>query len=285
MQKGLSYDIQGPRDQGSDIIVRLGEAEESAYFCFQVKAHDELGAKDVIKTLRHQLSQSEDAYQPLVKYYILLFAEEGVRREVIRLIQGEFVKKIHVIVVEPSYLHTFMTLPGMKTDAYIRSVIGEEDFVYRQALQDVSDWTPSQAILAFALLVADIERAEAWTFAELASWPFLQEAYSFLPDLRDEEYFRDDPNSEEGYENQSNALARKPLERLTDDLDALEANVVTVDEKVRADAASSPYIMAVLTDARARFGYEGQDLVEHALALFGYDEQWDLPLTRPESGH
>lgn len=279
IQGGLSYDIQGPRDRGTDVLVRIEAEGEAGYYCFQVKSHDELGARDLIQTLRHQLSQSEDAYQPLVRYYIVLFADEMARRDIIRLIEGEFSKKLHVTVVEPSYLHTFVSLPGLKVDAYIRSVIGEEDFVFRQALQDMSDYTPSQAIIVLGLLTQEVTGVGNWMVDDLVTWGFLQEAYALLPDWENAYYFYEDAELDE--ENLAARVdrGRDALERLRDDLDSLSDYVtMEVTGPLRIDPAEHRFVAAVLFDGWARFGYEAQELVEYALTLFALDGRWGLPL-------
>src|SRR5687767_13775782 len=50
----ITYDIQGPRDQGTDILVRQRIDDENRYICFQIKSNDDLKKSDYLKVLKAQ---------------------------------------------------------------------------------------------------------------------------------------------------------------------------------------------------------------------------------------
>lgn len=189
LHESLVYDIQGRRDEGTDVIVRVGESPEQSYLCFQVKADYELAEKDLLKTLRSQLVQTQNAYHPLEHYYILLFADEIRRRDQLRDVRQAFVRQPGVSVVSPAFLHTFVHLPDVKVDAYIKSLIGTDDIVYRQATEELSGLSPTQAaVIVFLLVGRFFSAVPGSTVSELTSSLLLQDWYSLVPDYRSSEF-------------------------------------------------------------------------------------------------
>ena len=70
----ITYDIQGPRDAGTDVVLRERQEDDGyEYVCFQVKSHNDLTEKDYLKTLKSQLFDTRRLYQPTLKdYYVLI---------------------------------------------------------------------------------------------------------------------------------------------------------------------------------------------------------------------
>jgi hypothetical protein len=48
----IEYDVQGLRDQGTDVVVRLAASGRESYVCFQVKSHKEIEDSDLVAKLR-----------------------------------------------------------------------------------------------------------------------------------------------------------------------------------------------------------------------------------------
>ena len=64
----VEYDIQGMRDEGTDVLVRLTAANATVFVCLQVKSHLELAAEEQVNSLRLQQSRSDDHYGENITY-------------------------------------------------------------------------------------------------------------------------------------------------------------------------------------------------------------------------
>ena len=152
----VAYDIQGFRDMGTDVLIRVTEEEETRYICFQIKSEDDLSKKGFLKTLKSQLFDCESHFQILSEYYILLCCDGRKNKEKIRLIKGEFAKKDRVFVIDPEFGLTFLRLKTIHIDALIKSILGHEDIVIKEASSLVSGLTPTERGVAYYLNSARI---------------------------------------------------------------------------------------------------------------------------------
>lgn len=136
----LTYDIQGLRDEGADILVRLhSPTGASRYICLQVKSHIELHDQSVVNKLQLQYSASEDEYAPIT-FFVILAADmtDKIRQKVVRSIQSSFKKKANVVVVEPQYTATFLSLRSSQMDAILTDAFRTGDPVLTEAKAQLS---------------------------------------------------------------------------------------------------------------------------------------------------
>src|ERR1043165_6559025 len=68
----ITYDIQGPRDKGVDIIVKQRVEDELHFICFQIKSDNDLKKPDYLKILKAQWFDADRAYARIDDYYIVL---------------------------------------------------------------------------------------------------------------------------------------------------------------------------------------------------------------------
>lgn len=73
----ISHVVQGPRDQGVDVLLKLGSADEpERYVAFQIKSYSEISDKkqELSKNLKSGLHDAISHYGAgLVQYYIIFF--------------------------------------------------------------------------------------------------------------------------------------------------------------------------------------------------------------------
>ena len=96
----ITYDIQGVRDRGSDVVLKQSDENINRFICFQIKTKEDLAKGDYLKTLKAQYYDSLSSYQELIDYYILLcfHSEDKKYKEKMRTIEADFVpsKNAHV---------------------------------------------------------------------------------------------------------------------------------------------------------------------------------------------
>jgi len=276
----VAYDIQGLRDMGTDVLIRVTEEEETRYICFQIKSEDDLGKKGFLKTLKSQWFDCESHFQMLSEYYILLCCDGRKNKEKIRLIKGEFAKKDRVFVIDPEFGLTFLRFKKIHIDALIRGILGHEDIVIKEASSLVAGLTPTERGVTYYLIHERIyEGKEHISFEELADSPFLNSLYKAVPDydrrwFLERDLFEDDENEiEYEWENEEYELRGLELsERLSEDLNTLERDLISMDRGTNTYCvileAVRP-LMVLMMDGEIRYSYAGDDLLEYMMSLFG----------------
>lgn len=273
LHRAMTYDVQGLRDEGADVVVRLTQDEGSPqeYVCFQVKAHDELGHPRIASLLREQHSRAVDRYEPMLRYYILPFGVADVRRrrsdgtavpypddrrDVVRNIAGEFVRKPDVVVVEPSFLSSFVDLTEPRIDAFVTSILGEGDPVRRQFDAELSSYSTHQLAVILRLAALWVVAPSLSVSADdVASDPSVARALD-APEL-----WRVDGQWENSYDSAGgDADVAACLTELADVIDV-------VGDRVRLATTAFPAVMALLHDAHVRFGHDAAALVDYGMWL------------------
>ena len=194
----VTYDIQGLYDAGTDVLLRLQSVNDCRFIGVQIKSHKELGQKDLIVSLRDQLSRSEDRYSPLLRWYLFLGADisdQTDRRtfQRVRAIQSAFAKKPKVTIVDPVYAMTFLRLSKAQMDSLTTLTLRTGDPLVEDASADLRRH-PVEAALLLRLVTNTVGREAAQTtFKELQSDPWLREIALRTP--RDNEQY--DPESDD----------------------------------------------------------------------------------------
>jgi hypothetical protein len=253
-QSGVIYDVQGPQDEGADVMIRLAGSEGQEFVCFQVKSDRELTADKLDTLLRAQYVQAADAYHPMVRYYLLPFAdvELGInrgknwkdRREIVKRINGVFKRTANVLVVQPEMLKTFVELTDTRIDAFVKAVIGQDDFVLNECRQEL------------AALPEDYSAIVANLCARFVADPAVSSEWDELASAANEV-------TSDGLFAAAHAID-KSSEELANFLWLLEDRVVTdTTTSVRLAPDGFPATVALMYDARVRFGYRGKALVDY----------------------
>src|SRR3990167_8989691 len=85
--KKIVYDIQGLRDEGTDVLLREVVAESPWFICLQIKSENDVHGRDILKNLKAQFFDSAQRYgDSLVEYYVLLCCDSKKHKDIIRAI-------------------------------------------------------------------------------------------------------------------------------------------------------------------------------------------------------
>lgn len=281
IQNAWSCDVQGPRDEGGDVAVRIvpDESRSAEYICFQVKAHDELGRSGIASKLREQHSRAVDMYDRLLQYFILPFGvadpkgkdESGKwvgysfdRRDVVRRISVEFVRKNEVTVVTPRELAAFVELTNGRVDAYIKSIVGEEDVVVEKAAREIEGLLLHQIAPLMRLAAhAAVRPCEYAEMGLVESDPLVESTLEGLP--RRYEAGAVLPQYEPGgHSEMAPRSLRRELFEMSDLVELRNSHVRLVPDAL-------PAVRALLQDALVRFDHGIGDLVDYAAMILRLD--------------
>ena len=153
----LTYDTQGIRDHGIDVLLRydVGEKDESQmrYIGFQVKSYDDLSEKGWLTKLKAQVLDATNCVT-MEDFYIVICSDATDHISKIRDLHAELSKTEGTHIVRPEHSLNFYRLSPQRIGAYIKAKLSEEDQVYREAFELLSELTPQQSSIIIELVVA-----------------------------------------------------------------------------------------------------------------------------------
>jgi hypothetical protein len=266
----IVYDIQGLRDQGTDILIRVGKAPQRELICLQIKSEREVRESGLVDRLILQWQRSADFFGPqLLDYYIVLCSEARENADRIREVHAAFAKKAPTIVA-PEYAWTFLRHSGMAIDALVRAKVGSEDVVVRAALHLAADLTPTEVALLLFMALHALRSAESELSAPLLlESDFLRSVYDTTPDYERDWFFESPFENDDAESAETEPRDLDIQSRLAEDLDILEGQYVDQAESDRF-SLNLPMIepvLAILLDGSIRYDYEGDELLMYGLEL------------------
>ncbi len=283
----ITYDVQGPRDQGSDILVRQVSDGGPSFICFQIKSEDDLKEKTWLKSIKAQWFDSQTRYRELLDYYILVCCDAGApaAKDKIRLLEGEFSCVPVVHVIEPNYVVSFLRLSLMQIDAIIKAKFGSDDIVFRNALSIARDLSPTENAVLFHLIHRSIhQHADSIDEEAILRSEFVRYVYNNTPDV-DRGWFFEDEQEQDQYSRRDYAARQLNIpERLSFDLEGLEELYVhrSTQGGWRVSLDELQPLVILMMDGNERYGYESDELLFYMMDLFGPHKGYVPPEDRTE---
>jgi len=284
----VAYDVQGPRDQGTDVLLRYQSEdanpdEDACFMAFQVKGEWDLQQKDYLKTLRSQAFEALSEYgSSLERYYVVLCFDARAYREQIRAINKTLSLDPRIVVVNPRYALTFLRLSESRIVSLVDGLLREEDEVFRSAKASIASMPPTQVAV---LLAATYEAVFGYggrdiQLRQVSSSTFVQRVFERCPDFSKDTWSNledigfGEPDDED--ELDLTDYGRSYDERFADDLDVLvdlgEFDLRRGEETVRVNMESVRPIQALLLDGNIRYGYQHDELLRFVFGLLGVME-------------
>lgn len=159
----ISYVVQGPRDQGVDVLLKgSNEDEPEKYIALQVKSYKEIADKDsdLAKQLKAGLYDARSVYgEALQRYYILLFGDASKHFKRITALTNEFARGEQVRVIGPRDLFTFLHLPPSTLSAIVDRQLSDDDYVRKQAYAEIFGYSEPQLYFILACLCWSFENS------------------------------------------------------------------------------------------------------------------------------
>lgn len=297
----IVYNTQGILDDGTDVAVRYRTSnqgdEERELIGFQVKSYDDLSKADCMKDLKAQRDDTFRKVHGLSYYFILLCTDTEKHAKRVQNIQAEFRSAERTKVIEPRFAYTFLQSPVTTAEALVKRIRQADDIVIRDALNSLSQSSPSaQALAAFLAVKSVLTGAREFSETDILRAPDLRRIYGELRDKQaqliegalddinaNSDFEMDEPEGDEGLEDEDDDdygfRDDEPVIRIaefetqiTEDLDLLEADVIERDshsnglilktEQLRA-------LIAVITDALARYEYTENELMAYMFSVMG----------------
>jgi hypothetical protein len=263
----VSYDIQGLKDQGTDVLLIEWVDDQKEFVCFQVKGEWDLAQNSYLQTLKAQYFDTRTRYGSKLKaYYILvcysIVAEasktgqpvvDKARKEKVKGIIREFALETNVRVVEPEYAAWFLSLNTIRIDAIIRSRFGDQDVVFKEARNLVRDLgVMEKIILLFILWLHLFHNKATVTADEIIHSPDMQRLHQRIAEQADDLLYDFDY-------------------QIAHDLETLQNNFVECDSTggFSLPLQSVQPLAILMMDGSVRYNYQDAELLEYTLRILG----------------
>lgn len=249
----ISHDAWEHGKGGKDIMLgytyTAGCQGHERYIAIRAISFEEFEKDDglVSRVTRHIHEMGASCGPQLDHYYLLLCTDGRKHGEMIRALEQQLRKERAAVVVQPSHAWSFYTVEDTVIDAVSDRLIYADDYVRRQAREQVAGIDRRQLVLLLSCLVHAIEEMKNFSVAD-----------EFV--LHNDHVHDFETAHPENY---------SPLEDMT----AMEGQFFFRDADVegfRIYQDSSSAIIALYYDARVRYGHEGDEAVRY---LFAFLEQ------------
>lgn len=294
----VSRDTQGFRDNGTDVLVKDGGAEDKYCICIQIKSEKCLDDEDYLRDLKAQYQDTLEYYgeENIVDYYIVLCCDAVANINKIRSINGYWAKNKKVHIIEPEYAMMFLRLSLLQVDAVVKRKLGKEDIVIKEALGILHRLTPTErAIILYMLYERFYNGKSSVGLKELEQSSFLNVIYRTIPDHKRDWFFtdedeqweengdesvfcadNDEDSDEELYDPYIEDADEKSLNRdfearLMADLDWLDDNFISrggLHNDYEIDFGGLDALILLMLDGKIRYEYEGTELLLYIMEMF-----------------
>jgi hypothetical protein len=155
------YDIQGPRDEGVDVLLTY-EDNGRHRLGLQIKSFHEIEAwrlkqdKGFVQRLKAQHWAATQNLK-VEDYYIVLCTDEREHKDQIRLICSEFKQSNRIKIVLPRTALAFFDLSDMEVQARVTRLLCQQDTILEAAVRVVEEMPPDRAFLLIALVCRAFE--------------------------------------------------------------------------------------------------------------------------------
>ena len=260
----IVYDIQGLRDEGTDVLLREVVAESPWFICLQIKSENDVHDKDILKHLKAQFFDSAQRYgDTLIEYYVLLCCDSKTNKDIIRAIAKQFDKQKGATIIEPEYTLSFLNLGERTIDAIIKAKLGNEDIVYQTALGIVASLSPTERATLFYFIWRLIYgHKKELSLTEIKSAHFLLKIYQSTPPLIRSRY----PGLAKTKRDTDDRIA-SDIEYLCDHMISQTSYGLYVLEFDRVIP-----LVVIMLDGQIRYGYEDQELLMYMMDVFNEED-------------
>ena len=272
----IAYDIQGLRDQGSDVIVRYYPEDQSParFVSFQIKSHHDLMERNWLRTLKSQYVESMNTYSP-VDYYILVATDEGRNRDKIRMIKAEFSAISEVTVVDPSQFLVFLNFTSAEIGGLLKSYIGEGDILVNEAVGVIEGLADPQLYLITYVvdqyIRCDFQKVEIQSLLESVE---IRDEYQKYSARFASFYKQFDEREDEWPDEFSAQYSGSFTENLYQDLDWLSEGYLAIDDLIKTvqiNVKELKPLIALVLEAHLRYEYDTFETIEYVRTLMYSD--------------
>lgn len=149
--RNISYDIQGVRDCGIDVLIKYEIDSMEKLIGIQIKSYDDIKEKGWLSKLKAQLIDVQSTYNAsdLTDYYVVMCTDIKEHKDKIRNATADLMKikgfKVHVI--QPENALYFLEMPSYSIGAYLKRKFSNHDYVVQKAEESLVGLSLAQSAM------------------------------------------------------------------------------------------------------------------------------------------
>jgi hypothetical protein len=259
----ISYDMQGIKDEGSDVLLRYYLNEKSHFICFQIKSLNDLKDKYYLQKIKAQYVDSQNKFD-FEDYYIILATDEKKAINKIRMIKGSFSSIDNVTIIDPSQFLFFWKLKDSQIGAIVKSFVSSGDLLLQNALNTVKGLLRPKYILVFFILDFSVRKgfSNAIDIDDVTGSTYLYDVYkSFVIENEEEDEYEDSyPFDSDSYDSDN---PEKMIERDLNNMSELYFNIDFEKRIIIPDYDYLKAIVALILEAQLKYEFDAEDTIEY----------------------
>jgi len=248
----ITYDVQGIKDKGIDVLVIYEFDNEEKKIGIQIKSYDDLEEKDWLKTLKAQVTEVISNHRNIEDFYIAFCTDISKHKDKIRNATAELAG-INKIILNPEHSLYFMNLKDYEIGSYLKRKLSDDDPVVIDAKENFDELTLAQAAMVIEVASFFMENGKKeFEHDVITQSSFVSEVYDIYPNIPSELYKIADKNIKE--------LFRKKYEidEISDfqSLCGKHIDMLSNTEEFVFDHESNMALISIMYEARARLHYD-----------------------------
>jgi hypothetical protein len=159
----VTYEFWRAGDRGTDIAMRYsGETISGGtdrYIGMRITSYDEFEkGGDLAARIKVQIHELEKDYEALLdRYYLLFCTDDRKHPERVEAIRAKLDTDSTIVLVEPGQAWSFFSMEDAVIDAVVDRLMYSEDYVRRQAREQVAGIGKRKLVLLLSCLIHSIE--------------------------------------------------------------------------------------------------------------------------------
>lgn len=182
----ISYDIQGVRDCGIDVLIKYEVDGSKKLIGIQVKSYDDIKAKDWLSKLKAQLIDVQSNYSSseLTDYYVVMCTDIEKHKDKIRNATADLlkIKEFNIHIIQPENALYFLELPDWLIGSYLKRKFSTQDYVIEKAEDSLVALSLAQSAMVIEAAGSFVSRGKIeFNWDEIAESSFVSEVYDKFP--------------------------------------------------------------------------------------------------------
>jgi len=184
----ISYDIQGIRDKGIDVLVKYDYEYNNNLIGIQIKSFDDLEEKEWTTKLKAQITDVISHYgsKNLVDFYIAFCTDISKHKDKIRNATADLagIKNINLHILSPEQSLYFIQLADFQIGSYLKKKLSEDDPIVTEAKESLEGLTLAQSAMVIDAASYFIQNGNVeFKYKVVTESTFVSEVYDKFPNI------------------------------------------------------------------------------------------------------
>jgi hypothetical protein len=251
----VSYDIQGIRDKGIDVLAKYEFDDGDRTIGVQIKSYHDLENDGWLIKLKAQVTDVIANYTDLEDFYIAFCTDVAKHNDKIRNATADLakIKNIHLHIIRPEQSLYFMNLQDYEIGSYLKRKLSEDDPVVIDAKESLERLTLAQTAMVIEAAAFFIENGKKeFEHPVVTESLFVREVYENYPNIPSDLYDTDSKKIKKLFGKHFKIDEILDFQSLNEG----HIDMLTYTEEYAFNHELNMALISIMYDARARLGYD-----------------------------